>query len=49
MYLLLPKPTDMRTRDEIAKDMGSVSAAGIIGANMSSSKGASGMGAGKMV
>ena len=32
------KPTDMRTRDEIAKDMGSVSAAGIIGANMSSSK-----------
>lgn len=41
------KPTDMRTRDEIAKDMGSVSAAGIIGANMSSSKGASSMGAGK--
>ena len=33
----------MRTKDEIAKDMGSLSAASIIGANMSSSKGASSM------
>ena len=39
------KATDMRTKDEIAKDMGSLSAASIIGANMSSSKGASSMSA----
>lgn len=38
------KATDMRTKDEIAKDMGSLSASSIIGANMSSSKGVSSMG-----
>ena len=40
------KATDMRTKDEIAKDMGALSASSIIGANMSSSKGAASMGAG---
>ena len=41
------KATDMRTKDEIAKDMGSLSAASIIGANMNGSKGASSMGVSK--